>query len=172
MSLGSFCPLSLCNRLLLELFVVNKWLLLHSFCIGEDLLDVLVVLLDLIWATSRIVGERVSDRVHCLSDVLRVPISRHDHEVLDPVELAIKARDLDPLEDAVINRFRSQESHQLCLSRVVVTSQDRSQESAVIRQHSRGAHIWNEIVFVFFFEEVRVQLGCTYIHPRLVYRID
>jgi len=48
MSLGSFCPLSLCNRLLLELFVVNKWLLLHSFCIGEDLLDVLVVLLDLI----------------------------------------------------------------------------------------------------------------------------
>lgn len=112
------------------------------------------------------------NRICCLCGDRQVPVCGHDSEVLDPVELAIEARDLDLLERTIINLLRRQESHQLGLSRGVVTSQDRSNESGKVRQHSRGVHLGDELISVLIFEEGGIQVGCTYPHPILTYRVD
>lgn len=118
--------LPLCFRLL-DLFVVTESLLLHPFCIGEDLVDVLVVLLRIGRALLRVEGERVGDRLRCPCSDRQVPLGRHDPEVLDPVELAVEARELDLLEWSVVKLCSCEEGHHLHLSRAVVTSQDWSQ---------------------------------------------
>ena len=82
----------------------------------------------------------MSDRLRCPCSDRQVPVGRHDPEVLDPVELTAEARELDLLEGTIVNLLGRQESHQLSLSRVVVTSQDRSNESGEVGRHSRGVH--------------------------------
>lgn len=124
---------------LLDLFR-SRDLLFHSFCVGEDVEYILVVLLDPVRTLLWVEGERVSVRLRSLGSHQRISVGGHNSEVMDPVELAVEARHLDLLQRSIVNLFGCEESHQLCLSRGVVTSQDGSQEAVSTTKQRSGVH--------------------------------